>query len=387
MKPLLFILAGLASFGTPLRLLNAGSCGAALLLQRALNERQQSQMYAYLCANARGTQEWQNLQVDAGSMADVTSGERPLPLLVHKHPYTLKSNGAAPSILTWARQFASYAARKVATADGLALRDERARLARDLRAIRPDSLVSILYRARGALPPHMDHGLEGLGLAVSFGGSCEFRYGDEVVELHSGDALFGRFGSVEHEVVSIRPVATGPAWWRELPAAPGPAGEISRFGRARCSLQIRKARDRRRIGGLSGFLSLGRGVRRGWRRWHVEVADRHESRHPGRIPNLGPAVLVDAQDFDALFAVDHELPVLSRHKWLKDRRRADQRDGRHGRRAQRDFSHERGPRRPQVIELALAGSAARRLGFLLLVFRGGVPRPANFLVGGVGGGF
>ena len=29
-------------------------------------------------------------------------------------------------------------------------------------------------------------------------------------------------------------------------SAPGLAGEISRFGRARCSLQIRQARDRRR---------------------------------------------------------------------------------------------------------------------------------------------
>lgn len=247
MKPLLLlILAGLASFGTPLRLLNAGGCGAGLLLPRALNERQQSQMYAYLCANARGTQEWQNLQVDAGSVANATSAERPLPLLVHRHPYTLKSNGAAPSILTWVRQLAFHAARKVAAADGLAPRDERARLARALRATRPDSLVSILYRSRGALQPHVDHGLEGLGLAVSLGSSCEFRYGDEVVELHSGDALFGRFGSVEHEVASIRPVSTGPAWWRDLPAAPGPAGGISRFGRARCSLQIRKARDRRR---------------------------------------------------------------------------------------------------------------------------------------------
>ena len=101
---------------------------------------------------------------------------------------------------------------------------------------------------------------------VSLGSSCEFRYGDEIVELRSGDALFGNFGSVarrveinvqldgvtvcypqvEHEVVSTRPAATGPAWWRRLPAAPGLAGEISRFGRARCSLQIRQARDRRR---------------------------------------------------------------------------------------------------------------------------------------------
>ena len=89
---------------------------------------------------------------------------------MHKHPYTLKSNGEEPrTILTWARQLASYAARKVASVDatGLAPRDERARLARALRATRLDSLVSILYRARGALRPHVDHGLEGLGLAVS----------------------------------------------------------------------------------------------------------------------------------------------------------------------------------------------------------------------------
>ena len=71
MKPLLpLVLAGIAQLGTPLQLLNAGGGrGAGLLLPRALNERQQSQMYAYVCANARGTQEWQNLQLDAGTLA------------------------------------------------------------------------------------------------------------------------------------------------------------------------------------------------------------------------------------------------------------------------------------------------------------------------------
>ena len=146
--------------------------------------------------------------------------ERPLPLLVHKHPYTLKSNGEAPqSILTWARQLASYAARKVASVDAtsLAPRDERARLARALRATRLDSLVSILYRARGALRPHVDHGLEGLGLAVSLGSSCEFRYGDEIVELRSGDALFGNFGSVARRVEIECPA---PARWRRAEKSP-----------------------------------------------------------------------------------------------------------------------------------------------------------------------
>ena len=197
--------------------------------------------------------------------------ERPLPLLVHKHPYTFKSNGEAPrTILTWARQLASYAARKVASVDatGLAPRDERARLARALRATRLDSLVSILYRARGALRPHVDHGLEGLGLAVSLGSSCEFRYGDEIVELRSGDALFGNFGSVEHEVVNRRqldgvtvcypqvehevPTRGGdaPAWWRRLPAA-GARWRISRFGRARAVCRSARHGSTARVVGLT----------------------------------------------------------------------------------------------------------------------------------------
>ena len=63
-------LACYAVLGNSLQLLNAGGGrGAGLLLPRALNERQQSQMYAYVCANARGTQEWQNLQLDAGTLA------------------------------------------------------------------------------------------------------------------------------------------------------------------------------------------------------------------------------------------------------------------------------------------------------------------------------
>ncbi len=70
MKLFVLVLAGIARQATALQLLNAGGGrGAGLLLPRALNERQQSQMYAYVCANARGTQEWQNLQLDAGTLA------------------------------------------------------------------------------------------------------------------------------------------------------------------------------------------------------------------------------------------------------------------------------------------------------------------------------
>ena len=39
-----------------------------------------------------------------------------------------------------------------------------------------------------------------ISIQVSLGSSCEFRYGDEIVELRSGDALFGNFGSVARRV-------------------------------------------------------------------------------------------------------------------------------------------------------------------------------------------
>ena len=173
MKLFLLVLAGIAQQATPLQLLNAGGGrGAGLLLPRALNERQQSQMYAYVCANARGTQEWQNLQLDAGTLAcderDMFKtpfpAERPLPLLVHKHPYTLKSNGEAPQDNPDLGPPTGLVCSKeggLRGCDGPGAAG-RARLARALRATRLDSLVSILYRARGALRPHVDHGLEGL---------------------------------------------------------------------------------------------------------------------------------------------------------------------------------------------------------------------------------
>ena len=139
-----------------------------------------------------------------------------------------------------------YAAKRLRTADALGAAAERARLADALEAARLDSLVTIMYRARGSLRSHVDHGLPGLGLTVSLGAPACFRYGGRDVLLRSGDVLCGAFGDVEHSVVATRPLDEAPAWWRSLPAAPSAATEISRFGRARCSLQIRQARAKRR---------------------------------------------------------------------------------------------------------------------------------------------
>ena len=59
------VLAGIAQQATPAHRATPAAAVAPVATS-ALNESlQQSQMYAYVCANARGTQEWQNLQLDA----------------------------------------------------------------------------------------------------------------------------------------------------------------------------------------------------------------------------------------------------------------------------------------------------------------------------------
>ena len=94
-----------------------------------------------------------------------------------------------------------------------------------------DSLVSVLYAAGGTLQPHLDKGMCGYGLALSLGAACSFDWGGTAVELKSGDAIFGDFGRVRHAVTTTHSAEddSAPAWWCDA----------VRFGRARCSLQLR----------------------------------------------------------------------------------------------------------------------------------------------------
>ncbi|KAL3904365.1 MAG: hypothetical protein SGPRY_011311 [Prymnesium sp.] len=86
-----------------------------------------------------------------------------------------------------------------------------------------DSLVSLLYDSPGALRPHVDDGLPGVGLSLSLGSACVFEYGGVEMVLSSGDVLIGAFGFVIHQVSS------------------GDVGTAT-FGRARCNLQLRRGR-------------------------------------------------------------------------------------------------------------------------------------------------
>ena len=64
-------------------------------------------------------------------------------------------------------------------------------------------MVSLLYDQDACLPSHKDDGLPGIGLSISLGAAATFAYGDETICLRSGDALFGRFGHVTHQVSAI----------------------------------------------------------------------------------------------------------------------------------------------------------------------------------------
>lgn len=210
----------------------AGQRTAAVLLRGALDERQQSHMYNYLVSLARGSVESRRLAAGANGDDDNDDDDprRPLPLAVWRHPYTLESNVAEPSlVLEWARKLAATAAEGLGDADDACA----------VGGVEFDSLVSVLYRQGDVLPPHVDHGLADPGLAVTLGGACDFFYGGTRVRLASGDALFGAFGTVEHDVRGIRGDAA-PDWFKGLPAD-SPRGGCS-FGRARCSVQLRRAR-------------------------------------------------------------------------------------------------------------------------------------------------
>ncbi len=145
-----------------------------------------------------------------------------------RHPYTQQTNArhTPQLVLDWAHGLAETVARRLgeeSPAHGAA--------AASIDQAKYDSLISILYAPGGTLRPHVDTDLRGHGLALSLGASCTFDFGGAEVELRSGDVLFAQFGAVRHAVLATQPAAeSAPAWWRD---------EARRFGRDRCSLQLR----------------------------------------------------------------------------------------------------------------------------------------------------
>ena len=194
---------------------------AAVLVRAGASLVQQQHLYETLCEATQHSAEWSALEQMPPSAA-----ARPLPLCVWRHPYSRRSNAEhAPStVLDWAHGLAAR------TAAELRLMSQH-EAAAAIDNAKYDSLVSVLYAAGGTLRPHIDQGMRGYGLALSFGAVATFDWGGTAVELVSGDVIFGDFGTVGHAVTTTQSAEDDdtPAWWRDAAS----------FGRARCSLQLR----------------------------------------------------------------------------------------------------------------------------------------------------
>mmetsp|Transcript_48323 Transcript_48323/g.108869 ORF Transcript_48323/g.108869 Transcript_48323/m.108869 type:complete len:265 (-) Transcript_48323:357-1151(-) len=232
---------------------DADSSLSGALIRSALTETEQYQLYSTLCTATEGSTEWHLLSRSCGthgSYLPAEPGDRPVPLCVWRHPYTGDSNMLRePSrIFQWAHELAEETRQTIVAHDQhpdavacASLCDELC----SLRDLRLDSLVSLLYRSAGALRPHVDDNLPGLGLSMSLGASCTFIYGGTEVVLHSGDALWGRFGIVAHQVKRVHAPHTAPDWWEALQwnGNGSVSSAPSHFGRVRCNLQLRRGRD------------------------------------------------------------------------------------------------------------------------------------------------
>eukprot|EP00965_Chrysotila_dentata_P230510 6197814-Pleurochrysis_carterae.AAC.1 len=166
----------------------------AILVRSALDDEQQYNLYRALCKASYGSYEWQRLACQSSYAAD-----RPLPLCVWQHPYTGESNVPLRPhrCFRWACNLAERTAYRLP--NNRQFPDAFHCIGVDLQTVQFDSLVTLLYGEAGELPAHVDDGLPGLGLSVSLGSACTFRYGDKHIVLKSGDALFGRFGLVDHQ--------------------------------------------------------------------------------------------------------------------------------------------------------------------------------------------
>ena len=215
---------------------------AAILIPSALTDSGQRALYSYLCAAAAGSRESQLL-------AKSSPRQRPWPLAVWRHPFTEETNARLDpeKLFSWAQGLSQQAAAHLSSLgdcdndDGLRLLcDELG----DLATRRPyDSMVSLLYDQDACLPSHKDDGLPGIGLSISLGAAATFAYGDETICLRSGDALFGRFGHVTHQVSAIHGAETAPPWWQSLSMAQSESESLSSWGRVRCNVQLRHGRD------------------------------------------------------------------------------------------------------------------------------------------------
>lgn len=212
-----------------------GTRATGVLVRSAASDVVQANLYGELCGSVAGTREHSSLLSTAITLTTETN--EPSPLCAWRHPYTRQTNTMHKPTLVF--DFAQQLAQRTAAALRMVNADPS--ICNGIDHAKYDSLLAILYRSAGTLPPHVDRDLHGFGLALSLGASAMFDLGGTELLLESGDAVFADFGRIKHSVLETLPVeSSAPAWWRALPTtSPRDGDGPCTFGRVRCSLQLR----------------------------------------------------------------------------------------------------------------------------------------------------
>ena len=92
-----------------------------------------------------------------------------------------------------------------------------------------NSVYCQLYGANSTLKDHVDE-FNGVGESLSFGASCDFVYGDKIIQLNSGDVLIADFSKTIHGIRGIKKETT-PKWFEEL--------DVDTLSRIRLNIQFR----------------------------------------------------------------------------------------------------------------------------------------------------
>lgn len=95
----------------------------------------------------------------------------------------------------------------------------------------PNSLYGQLFSEDTVTKLHKDEGCD-WGISISLGAKCEFQFGDEIINLESGDIFIADFSKTEHGINSISDEI--PAWFDN----DYEYETINTFGKSRMSIQI-----------------------------------------------------------------------------------------------------------------------------------------------------
>lgn len=172
----------------------------AWLIRGAMTPQEQREFYDYTIRLSEGSVEHQEILT--------APMDRAYPVTYYKLAYTGTSNCEFPDKWLW---WANQLAHEFKIQGGLM-----------------NSLYAQLYGLEGKMKVHKDEHVS-WGISVNLGASCDFLFGEQTYQLHSGDVFIADFSKTDHAVLRIHDNTT-PGWFTE---------QSKNFGRVRCSVQIR----------------------------------------------------------------------------------------------------------------------------------------------------